>query len=251
MINKCPGHDPKKLEAKNIKCPSCGYEIEIFSDEVKACCPRCKSTKYLDRMPSCIDWCKSAKECVGEGYYKTYMETKSALLKEKLIKELEDYFGQDEKRINHAKKVMDFAEDILKQEKADWDIVMPASILHDVGIKVAEAKYGSAAGHYQEKEGPEVARKILLKLGVKKDNIDEICSIIAHHHSPEKINTQNFKVLYDADWLVNLKEEVDTNDEAKLKDIIHKVFFTDTGRVLAKKLYLSESKVINQGKEIL
>jgi len=38
--------------------------------------------------------------------------------------------------------------------------VIPASILHDVGIKAAEEKHGSSAGHFQELEGPEIARKI-------------------------------------------------------------------------------------------
>jgi HD superfamily phosphodiesterase len=170
------------------------------------------------------------------------MQNKAITTKEKLIKELEEYFGKDTKRINHAQKVMDYAEELLKQEEGDWHIVIPASILHDVGIKAAEKKYGSSAGIYQEKEGPEIARKILLKTGLKKEDIDEICEIIAHHHSPGKINTQNFKVLYDADWLVNLKDEVDTKDNSKLNQIIDKIFLTSTGKELAQKIYLLDEK---------
>lgn len=160
-------------------------------------------------------------------------------MKDKLIKELEAYFGSDIKRINHAKKVMGFAEELLKREKADRHIVIPVSILHDVGIKVTEEKYGSAAGHYQEKEGSEIARSILLKIGLEKEAIDEICQIIAHHHSPGKVNTQNFKILYDADWLVNLKDEMGTKDKTKLKAIINKIFLTDSGKELAERIYLS------------
>ena len=161
-------------------------------------------------------------------------------LKSKLIKELESYFGEDIKRINHAKKVMHFAEELLKLEKGDWHIVIPASILHDVGIKVSEEKYGSSAGHYQEKEGPAVAKKILLKIGVKNKDIDEICEIIRYHHSPGRINTKNFKTLYDADLLVNLKDEVDVKDKAKLEKIINKAFLTDAGKQIAKKTYLPD-----------
>ena len=159
-------------------------------------------------------------------------------MREELIRELEEYFGDDSKRIDHAKKVLNFAEGLLRQEQADRHIVIPASILHDVGIKVAEEKYGSSAGHYQEKEGPEIARKILLKAGLKKEDIEEICEIIAHHHSPGKIDTQNFKVLYDADWLVNLKDEINIKDRTKLKAIIDRVFLTNTGKILAEKIYL-------------
>ena len=30
---------------------------------------------------------------------------------------------------------------------------------------------------------------------LKKEDIDEICEIIANHHNPGKVNTQNFKIL--------------------------------------------------------
>ena len=120
----------------------------------------------------------------------------------------------------------------------DWHILMPASILHDVGIKVAEEKYGSSAGHLQEKEGPGIARKLLLKLGLRMEHIDEICEIIAHHHSPGEINTNNFKILYDADWLVNLGDEIGGGDKQKLKNMIRKVFLTQTGKKLAENIYL-------------
>lgn len=166
------------------------------------------------------------------------MKNKVISTKEKLIKELEEYFGDDKKRIKHAENVLEFAEEILKKEKADWHIVIPASILHDVGIKAAEEKYGSSAGNLQEKEGPPVARNILIKLGMKKEDIDEICEIIANHHSPGNVNTLNFKVLYDADWLVNIGDEVDIRDKDRLRKVINRVFLTETGRELAKKTYV-------------
>lgn len=66
MILKCPGQDSRNISPENIKCPSCGYKIEIFSDEVKVKCPKCKATACRVRLPSCVDWCKYASECVGE-----------------------------------------------------------------------------------------------------------------------------------------------------------------------------------------
>lgn len=241
VLDFCPGSQKfRQPQPEYIKCPNCGQEVEIWTDEIQITCPHCKNNILRQQEgASCLDWCKYAKECVGDDTYNKYMQNKSITIKQELLKELEEYFGGDTKRINHAKKVMDFAEELLMQEKADWHIVIPASILHDVGIKVAEQKYGSSAGHYQEKEGPEIARKILLKIGLKKEDINQICEIIAHHHSPGKVDTLNFKVLYDADWLVNLKDEVDTKDKTKLKSIINKVFLTEAGKKLAQKLYLS------------
>lgn len=239
-LSFCPGSRRfKQPEPKAVKCPSCGGEVEIWTDEIQAICPNCGNVVILkDESANCLDWCKYAKECVGEQVYDKYMQNKAITVKQRLLEELEGYFGNDTKRINHAKNVMNFAEELLTQEKADWHIVIPASILHDVGIKVAEEKYGSSAGHYQEKEGPSVARKILLKIGLKMEDIDEICEIIAHHHSPGKVDTSNFKVLYDADWLENLKEEIGRKDKVKLKEIIDKVFFTDSAKKLAEKIYL-------------
>ena len=169
------------------------------------------------------------------------MKNTDLAIKDMLLKELEEYFGADIKRISHAKKVLSFAEELLRHEHADRRIVVPASILHDVGIKAAEEKYASSAGHYQEREGPAIARRILLKTALNNREIDEICDIIGHHHSPGKINTDNFKVLYDADWLVNLRDEVGLEDKDKLKQVIAKVFLTSTGRVMAEKLYLGDS----------
>jgi len=245
VLDFCPGSGKfKQPQPENIKCPTCGEEIEIWTDEIQVTCPKCKNTiLHMQEGASCLDWCKYAKECVGDQTYSKYIQNKAITTKQKLLEELKEYFGDDTKRINHAKKVLDFAEELLKQEKADWHIVVPAAILHDVGIKVAEEKYGSSAGHYQEKEGPEAARKILSKCGIKKEDIEEICAIIAHHHTPGKIDTLNFKVLYDADWLVNLKDEVDTKDKEKLKAIIDKVFLTNTGRKLAEKIYWLENSV--------
>ncbi len=113
-------------------------------------------------------------------------------------------------------------------------------MLHDIGIHVAEKKHGSAAGKYQEKEGPPIARQILAKLGFEQNHIEEICEIIAHHHTPGKINTRNFKILYDADWLVNLKDEYDIHDRNKLSKIIDNVFLTQSGKALDREIYLSE-----------
>ncbi len=238
MINNCPGQDKRNIEARLFKCPKCAYEVELFSDEIKAKCPKCQNTVFTEVMPSCIDWCKYAKDCIGGSAYEDYLKNKSQILKTKLIGELENYFASDIKRINHAKRVMGYAEELLRSEGGDRHIVIPASLLHDVGIKVAEEKYGSAKGHYQEKEGPAIAKGILLKMGFKKEDISEICQIIAHHHSPGKVNTLNFRILCDADMLVNFREEVYLTDKDKLKILIGKVFNTKKAKDIAREKYL-------------
>lgn len=158
-------------------------------------------------------------------------------LKARLIETMESYFGQDEKRIRHAKKVTDYVEQLLDQE-TDYPVCIAAGVLHDIGIHEAERKYGSNSGKYQEMEGPGIARPILERLGFSPDKTSEICDIIAHHHSPGIVTTRNFQVLYEADWLVNLKDDYDLEDPDKLKKVISKVFRTPQGKALARKIYL-------------
>ncbi|MBI5183409.1 MAG: HD domain-containing protein [Nitrospinae bacterium] len=159
-------------------------------------------------------------------------------LKDRLLSEMEGYFQDDIKRIGHARKVTEFAEEINREINADYEVIIGAAVLHDIGIHMAEKKYNSNSGRYQEIEGPPIARRILKKLGLYEDIIEEICDIIGHHHSPRPQETTNFKVLNDADWLVNIEEEVITEDKERLKKIIEKVFFTETGKRKAYELYI-------------
>ena len=163
------------------------------------------------------------------------------ITKETLLGAMEAYFGGDTKRITHARRVTAYAEQLLEQEEGDYLIIIGASVFHDIGIHKAEKKYGSSSGKYQEKEGPPIARRILTSLGFEQSQIEEICEIIAHHHSPGKINTQNFRILYDADWLVNLRDEYAIHDSDKLRSIIDKVFLTESGKILAREIYLQEN----------
>ena len=70
MIFKCPGQDDRNIKAETIRCPDCGYKVEIFSDETKVSCPKCRSLVCRVRLPSCVDWCKHARECIGEEKWK-------------------------------------------------------------------------------------------------------------------------------------------------------------------------------------
>ena len=131
------------------------------------------------------------------------------------------------------------AERIGKMEAGNLAVILCAAFLHDIGILEAQRKHNSAAGRYQEQEGPPIARGILEKLGAKEALIDEVCDIVAHHHHPREDDTVNFKVLYDADLIVNLEEEnkekPKTNDE--LGDLIDRAFLTESGKAEARKAF--------------
>ncbi|MGA7828936.1 MAG: HD domain-containing protein [Geobacteraceae bacterium] len=155
---------------------------------------------------------------------------------------MKDYFGTDQRRIDHALRVTDFAENLLKSEKGNRLVVVAAALLHDIGIREAERKYGSSAGDLQEREGPPVAREILSGFGFDEVVIDEVCAIIASHHSPGEVDTDNFRVIWDADWLVNLGDECDLSNDIKTSEMIRKIFQTATGKALAERIYLQKDK---------
>ena len=70
MDSKCPGQDRRNVKAELVACPECGYKVEMFSDEIKVKCPNCKGLVCKKRLPSCVQWCKAARDCIGEERWK-------------------------------------------------------------------------------------------------------------------------------------------------------------------------------------
>jgi ribosomal protein S27E len=78
MLDYCPGAQNLKTPTLSIrKCPQCGVEVEVFSNDISVKCSGCGFEVYND-IESCIQWCRHAKECVGEEMYRKLMERKSA-----------------------------------------------------------------------------------------------------------------------------------------------------------------------------
>jgi hypothetical protein len=162
-------------------------------------------------------------------------------MRENIINDMKVVFGKDLKRINHALSVLKYAEKILAAQGGNQTVVTAAAILHDIGIHQAEQKYSSSAGIYQEIEGPPIAKAILEKYQLDEKTIEHICKIIANHHSAKDIDTPEFRIIWDADWLVNLAEEFPDATKPQLQAIIEKIFKTEKGHRLAIKLFLEKS----------
>ena len=220
MESKCPGQDSRGISAELVRCPGCGYQIEMFSDEIRRKCPGCRKVAYREHMPSCIDWCQYAEKCVGEQFFNKYRRDKSLLVKEKLLEEIRERFKDDSKKLDRVNEALSAAEKLLEKEKADFHIVLPAVILHEAG----------GCG----RERHEAAKDILLKHGFRKGDIDEICGIIARGDAPEEIETLNSRVYNDAYALAGLKEKIEAEyDRVGLRNDVEKSFLTETGKALA------------------
>lgn len=240
---QCPGQDSRYWDGGAVfdsKCPECGTEVEFFKDDSVRKCSNCGHRMLNPQTDfGCAAYCPYAEQCLGS-LPPELLAKKQELLLERIPVEMKRYFGDDFRRIGHASRVARYAKEICDREKANPAVVLAAAFLHDIGIKEAERKYDSSAPKYQHLEGPPVAREILNHLEAEPALIDEICDIIGHHHNPGPDETRNFKVLYDADLIVNLEEkqkESPSNPE-KLARIVARSFLTENGRRLAEKILL-------------
>jgi len=66
MKMKCPGQDFRWITVDTYTCDKCGEEEEIFSHETRARCHNCGAWVYKEKLPSCIEWCAAARQCIGE-----------------------------------------------------------------------------------------------------------------------------------------------------------------------------------------
>lgn len=149
------------------------------------------------------------------------------------------YNNGDPKRIQHTTKVHAYASLIGIEEGLDEEtqfIVESAALVHDIGIRASEKKYGYQNGKLQEQEGPAVARELLTRLGGYTDTqIERICWLVAHHHTYHASDDIDYQILIEADFLVNLFED---NESA---EAIHKVrdsiFRTSSGLKMIDEMY--------------
>jgi HD superfamily phosphodiesterase len=235
---KCPGQDQRYWKPDDIfeeKCPKCGNSIEFWKDEPRLKCPVCKEEVLNPKIDlGCAEWCQYAEQCLG-----VVLDKNDNILCDKLIAEMKEVFQGDTRRIEHALAVLDYAEQIQAAEGGDPLVVKAAGILHDIGILEAERKHGSSAGKYQEMEGPAIAEPILKKFEIDAEKIEHILKIISNHHSDKELDTTEFRVVWDADRIVNLDEEHGDLDKEKFERIVERVFKTDKGKELARLLVIS------------
>lgn len=222
----CPGSSfLKQPKPELFSCPSCGTEVEIWSDEAMIACPSCGTDVFrTGGSQSCLDWCAFAKECVGEEKFKTYGKMKAALRKQALIKAMEDSLGSDSRRIRLSKNMADFSEKILTHtEGADPNLVLAAASLYFAGRMTQDS---SACC------GPQKVHDILKELGYDRSFCESACRLI--EGSPDAPGA-DCEVIHDAVLLVAMKERCisDILDMASLKGSISPVLRTEAAGMIA------------------
>lgn len=148
------------------------------------------------------------------------------------------YFRGDPRRIHHLLKVHSYGKTIAQSigfNKHDLTILEITLLLHDVGIKKGEEIHHSSNAIYQEKYGPECALEILQDLDIKKEDLDHIAFMIAHHHSYSGISDISLQVLVEADFLVNAYEDNMTRDA--IINVRDSIFKNDVSKKILNDMF--------------
>lgn len=159
-----------------------------------------------------------------------------------LINEMIKYYSGDPKRIQHFLKVYSFAALIADGEGLDEEtyfVLTTAAVVHDIGIKACEEKYGRCCGPLQELEGPPIAEEMLKRLGYEERVVERVKYLIAHHHTYKNVDGADYRILIEADCLVNLFE--DGKDSSAALAARDRIFRTPTGiKILNAMFALAE-----------
>lgn len=158
-----------------------------------------------------------------------------------LYRKMIEFYRGDPARIQHFVKVHSFAKLIGEEEhlgEKTLYILEAAAYVHDIGIRLAEQKYGHENGRLQEQEGPAEAEKMMKSLGFEQDVIDRVSYLVGHHHTYTNINGMDYQILVEADFLVNYFENHSETDT--IKKSVKKIFKTETGIRIATEMFFPE-----------
>lgn len=155
-----------------------------------------------------------------------------------LTNEMVAYYSGDPQRIQHFIKVHSFAKlmgEMEGLEAKEQEVLEVAALVHDIGIKVAEAQFGLSNGKLQEQLGPTEARSMLSRLGYEEELIKRVCYLVGHHHTYTNIDGMDYQILVEADFLVNIYED-ELGEEAVRKAYTN-IFKTESGKKLCRQMY--------------
>ena len=155
---------------------------------------------------------------------------------------MQEYFGADQRRIEHALQVSCYAEELLSYIDADPVTTLTAAYLHDIGIPEAERKHASSAGKWQEVEGPPIARRILAGLGAGPDLIERVAEIVARHHTRDGVNAPEFRIIWDADALVNFAGVLPSKNAEQIEGLLQGHMVTEPGFRIARRIFIKDTE---------
>jgi hypothetical protein len=187
----------------------------------------------------CAAYCQYAEQCLGT-LPEEVRAQKEDLLKDRVAVEMKRTFKRDFKRIGQATRRARYAERIAAKARGTLPVVLCAAYLRDIGAPRALQKYGDITEAHLEQESPVVARAILTALQAKDPLVDAVCTIVGHHRAPGADAPPDLKIVYDADWMVQMEECLKSQplDGGQLSGRIEAELLTAAGKVEARAVLL-------------
>ena len=140
--------------------------------------------------------------------------------------------------IDHFIKVHSYAKTIVELEGVDADtlfILEAAAIVHDIACPGLRERFGRCDGKAQEREGMPLARELLAEFKLAPAQLDRIVFLVGHHHTPDEVDGIDYRILLEADYIVNAGESGCSREN--IKNARDRLFETDAGREILADIY--------------
>ncbi|MBT3295448.1 MAG: hypothetical protein HN919_17310 [Verrucomicrobia bacterium] len=172
-FKRCPGSSAfAQPRIEIVKCPSCGGDAEVWSDEPTGTCLGCGCSVTRTTTQSCLDWCKYSRECLGDEKYKQYQTLKASMRKQALVAAATDRFSWGKRQQNEAWEALERAEQLLQtQDDADPNVVL-ATVMIRLGCDGTPSGSSIKAVHA-------VARELLESLDYPSGFVEKVCKLVA------------------------------------------------------------------------
>lgn len=155
-----------------------------------------------------------------------------------ITKKMIDFLDGSRKDVRHFLKVHAYAKIIGELENLDEKTQLTlevAAIVHDIACPLCREKYGSSRGKNQEIEGMPLAREFLSDTELDGDIIDRVVYLVGHHHTIDMVDGVDYRILLEADYLVNADESNYTPEN--IENTRRVMFKTKTGTELLNSIY--------------
>lgn len=140
--------------------------------------------------------------------------------------------------IQHFLKVHAYARMIGELEHLDADtqlVLEAAAVVHDIACPMLRARYGTADGKEQERQGQPLARELLQDTGLSDAQIHRAVYLVGHHHTIDAVDGLDYQILLEADYLVNAQES--SYSRENIVNTLERVFRTESGKELLRSIY--------------
>ncbi|OGV61866.1 MAG: hypothetical protein A3K19_25220 [Lentisphaerae bacterium RIFOXYB12_FULL_65_16] len=223
-----------------VRCPQCSKDVEIWSDEATGQCRACGRVVIRTETQSCVDWCRFAKDCLGEQKFREYGQMKATWRKAVLLEHLEAKLGADNPTLASSREVLRYAEAICsREEAADPNLVVAAALLLAIAPPAQPAATPAPAGPDVNPPALDAVRAVLHELDYPEAFASCVCKVLACVHSgltaDDAKSPMESRVILDALLLAQHEKSLGRSDALPAREVAAKCL-TDPGRAVAMEM---------------